>query len=292
MLVFVSDIHLNDGTVCKHTDGDAAKAFFSRLKDQIYSAGFRSDGSYRPVTTVSVVMLGDVFDFIRSSKWHYSNTSQVQSRPWHDVKEWHYIAKEICSDIIKENADFLDTFRKASLFGLDIKVPDTYSPGYEKLFGTGIVNFPNELTHTRCSVELYYMVGNHDWILRNPDSRLDEVRYMVKSSLGLLNRDFVWDIKEISKTATELLDLSKEHRVYFQHGDSYDPYNYHPFLGRDASSVGDAIVIELVTGFPVKVRRELAKQYSDYKMSKVLDNALQEIDNIRPATQVPVLYGR
>ena len=132
------------------------------------------------------------------------------------------------------------------------------------------------------------MVGNHDWILRNPDSRLDEVRYMVKSSLGLLNRDFVWDIKEISKTATELLDLSKEHRVYFQHGDSYDPYNYHPFLGRDASSVGDAIVIELVTGFPVKVRRELAKQYSDYKMSKVLDNALQEIDNIRPATQVPV----
>ena len=37
MIVVISDLHLNDGTVCTGTDAGAAEVFWENLKDQVNS---------------------------------------------------------------------------------------------------------------------------------------------------------------------------------------------------------------------------------------------------------------
>jgi UDP-2,3-diacylglucosamine pyrophosphatase LpxH len=72
----------------------------------------------------------------------------------------------------------------------------------------------------------------------------------------------------------------KKYGVLARHGDYYDPFNREQ--NRDSSSLGDAIVIDLLNRFPEAVRQELHLGANDG-----LYQALKEIDNVRPILQVP-----
>ena len=62
----------------------------------------------------------------------------------------------------------------------------------------------------------------------------------------MLMRPFPCD----SERSADILRILTEHRVWARHGDIYDSFNYQDNQGRRASSLGDAIVIELVKRFP------------------------------------------
>jgi hypothetical protein len=66
-----------------------------------------------------------------------------------------------------------------------------------------------------------------------------------------------------------------------RHGDIYDPFNFEG--DRNASSLGDAIVVELLNRFPAEVERELGDDLPDATLA-----GLRELDNVRPLLLVPV----
>lgn len=72
----------------------------------------------------------------------------------------------------------------------------------------------------------------------------------------------------------------EDYKVMARHGDCYDPFNYEK--DRDASSLGDAIVIDLLTRFPQEVKNDpfLGRDAG-------LVNRLKEIDNVRPLFDIP-----
>jgi hypothetical protein len=69
--------------------------------------------------------------------------------------------------------------------------------------------------------------------------------------------------------------------VFARHGDIFDPSNYEH--SRDASSLGDAIVVELLDKFGVVVRDRLGA-----RLPAACDAGLKEIDNVRPLSIIPI----
>lgn len=267
MLVVISDLHLNDGTVCTATDEHAAEIFFMELEDQIEAAGYRPDGTHVPVTEIDIVMLGDIFDIIRSELW-----LGTAVRPWDKVQKYAPVATQIVKNIIKNNRGFLKRFKDVSLNGLPVTNPST------------------EQTYN-CKVNLHYMVGNHDWFPYVDAKELDELRELIRNAFGLQQRYFPWKIEEWNADAVRIHDVCMRHRVYLQHGDQYDEFNYHSDIGRGGSSLGDAIVIELITKFPVEVVRRIKKKDPNAVLSNDFLKSLEELDNVRPSTHT-VIYLR
>jgi hypothetical protein len=129
-------------------------------------------------------------------------------------------------------------------------------------------------------VMTHYMVGNHDWHLHLRGSGYDLIRQKVSHHLGLANRHnapFPHDPVECE----ELLDALRRHRVFARHGDIYDPINFSE--DRDGSSLGDAIVVQLVSRFAVEVENEMGDDLPDAVIA-----GLREIDNIRPLLLIPI----
>lgn len=270
MLVVISDLHLNDGTVCTATDSHAAEIFFLELSNQIEAAGHRcleGQNCYKPVEEIDIVMLGDILDIIRSERWLTDNV-----RPWDDVEKYAHTATEITKEICRTNKKFLDYFKYASENGIKV-----FYPGTTEQF--------------TCKVNLHYMVGNHDWFPYVESPLMDELRQVIRDAFGLKQVKFPWKIEEWNDDAHKIHETCMNHRVYLQHGDQYDEYNYHKDIGREGSSLGDAIVVELVTKFPVEVIKRIKRKYPDATFSKDFLQSLEELDNVRPSTHT-VIYLR
>ncbi len=78
----------------------------------------------------------------------------------------------------------------------------------------------------------------------------------------------------------ELLNIYNAHKVWARHGDIFDGDNFDG--DRNKSSLGDAIVVELLNRFPASVREKLGSQ----PPPECLDG-LKEIDNVRPLVVIP-----
>jgi len=73
----------------------------------------------------------------------------------------------------------------------------------------------------------------------------------------------------------------EDYKVFARHGDVYDPFNFDE--DRDASSLGDAIVIDLINKFPDTVKNTIGSATDPDLISE-----LREIDNIRPLIDIPL----
>ena len=80
MLVFVSDLHLADGTCGASLAPEAVSQFTERLIELAEAASWRTDGTYRPIEQIELVLLGDTLDLIRSGRW----LQPGGLRPWDD----------------------------------------------------------------------------------------------------------------------------------------------------------------------------------------------------------------
>jgi hypothetical protein len=124
------------------------------------------------------------------------------------------------------------------------------------------------------------MVGNHDWFFHLPGASYDALRETIVRHMGLCNRPSE-PFPHIPSESDELIDAQRRHRVFARHGDIYDPFNFEG--DRDGSSLGDAIVIDLLNRFSSEVETELAGDLPDHTLA-----GLREIDNVRPSLLVPI----
>jgi hypothetical protein len=272
MLIILSDLHLNDGTTSEALSPEAFALFADRLKELAITASWRSDGAYRPIERIDLVLLGDVLDLLHSNRWHAGapDTPGRGARPWDDPQSPGLIDQvtRITGDILAQNQESLSTLRA--------------------LAGEGEIAIPPMLRAARPAfdaddqpvlVRTHYMVGNHDWFYHLPGAAYDALRQKLVEQMGLANRadrPFPHDITE----SDELLQTMRRHKVTARHGDAFDPLSYEG--DRDLPGLSDVIALELVGRFVIEVEQKLGHEMPD---AAVL--ALREVDNFRPLLLIP-----
>jgi len=276
MLVIISDLHLTDGTSGETISAGAFRIFRARLSDMAYDASWRANGTYKPVETMDLILLGDIFDLIRSTKW-LADESTI--RPWDDPTDPLFVDKvsQINAAILKNNADSLAVRRSLSREQA-ITIPPATADGKP----AKVSRNPDDPERVPVEVNIHYMVGNHDWFYHLPGPAYDKIRQSAVDAVGLTtpaNAPFPHDPAE-SPLIEGLFDT---HRVFARHGDIYDPYNYEEEHGRNASSLGDAVVVELLNRFPAEVTKRMGN-----RLPPACLNGLKELDNVRPVLVVPI----
>ncbi len=265
MLLLVSDLHFTDGTSGSTIRPGAFHILAERLRDMAVRASWRTDGRYRPIERIDVVLLGDILDLIRSSRWLAGRV-----RPWDDPHSPEMIdtVTQIVHDVLLHNEPSMQILR--SLSSEDGLCIPAAAPDGQFVRTTG---------QRPVAVQVYYMVGNCDWMLHLPGPAYDRLRKHVIQHIGLANRHdapFPHDPLEDDP----LLNVLRTHRVLARHGDLYDPLNCEE--DRDGASLGDAIVIELLGRFAVETQRLLGDE-----LPAPVRAGFREIDNIRPLLIVP-----
>ena len=268
MLVIISDLHLTDGTSGQTIQENAFRIFAERVRDMALDASFRQDNTYRPVERIDILLLGDILDVIRSTAW-LKDGSTV--RPWCDPSSNAFIEKvdEISDAILNHNKRSLDYLKNLSQKGLTLPPPDT----------TGRQPADEE-PQCPVAVKIHYMVGNHDWFYHLPGAAYDPLRQNVVQAMGLAN-DFTVGFPHDPEESKKLAKVLCEHEVLARHGDIYDPFNFEE--DRDASSLGDCIVVELLNRFPRKVKDKMECQ-----LPPACLDGLRELDNVRPLIAIPI----
>jgi hypothetical protein len=258
MLVVISDIHLTDGSSGQTINAGAFRAFIENLQSSVQDACWRADGRFVPIERCDLLMLGDVLDVIRSDKWL---SGPQDLRPWSGNEAIAAPVQAITASILDKNASALSHLRK---LGGQISVTDGDGGRHE------------------IPLAIHYFVGNHDWFLHLPGPTYDSIRQSVVEAFGLANDPKKPFPHLLSEADPELVRRIRAHRLYPQHGDLYDEMNFEAKQGRDYSSLGDCIVVELVNRFPIEVQKRfgLAADHHDFL-------ALREIDNVRPLLAIP-----
>jgi len=260
MLVTISDLHLTDGSNGVTLDGGALDMFAQRLADLALRASWRADGRYRPIDRIDLVLLGDVLDLIRSRRW-----LEGSARPWSDLQSPQLLETTtlIVDDALRHNDAALRTLRALGTEGV-IRLPQATAAGSPIPGGDGI----------QVPVVIHYMVGNTDWLLHVRGSGFDLLRQRVSHALGLINehkQPFPHDASE----SDDLQDALRRHSTLARHGDIFDPL--HCGDDRDAASLGDAIAIELIQKFLVKLEQKFSGDLSPSLLA-----AAGELDHFRP----------
>ncbi len=282
MLVIVSDLHLADGTTGKTVHQGTLRMFRERLRALAYAASWRTDGRYQPIEAFDVLLAGDILDVLRSTLWLEKDDRSQAVRPWDDRDSPQFIAKvkNVTDAILAHNTTFFTMLREVSRAGI-ITLPPADSRGQPaKIRGT-----ERNVERVPVKARFHFMVGNHDWFYHVPSAAYHGVRRSVVEAMGLENHPqhpFPHDPSEPSAAA--VLEAFRQHRVFARHGDIFDPVNFEG--NRDGSSLGDSIVIDLVTKFAFEVHRSLGNSLPRECLS-----GLSEIDNVRPFSMVPAWVG-
>ena len=263
MLVIVSDLHLTDGTASPTLQPAALELLTERIRDLAQRASWRADGVYRPLAHVDLVLLGDTLDCVDSARWLKSET-----RPWHDPHSpaTVEVVCGIVDDILRHNSRSLSALRALAAEG-SVRLP-THS-GYP---GRAVEEQP-------VAVRIHYMVGNRDWLLHSPGADYDLLRRKIAHHLGLAapaNNAWPHDPSE----SGELLEVLRRHRVVARHGDVFDPLSFSSH--RDESSIGDALLIDLLGRFQLALVHELAGEVPEAAVA-----GLENMHHVRPLTAVP-----
>lgn len=269
MLVIISDLHLTDGTSGETIRAGAFRSFRESLRELAYDASWRSDKKYVPVERIDLVLLGDILDVIRSTKW--CDAAQ-EVRPWGDQSDPRFaeMVGRITEAVIENNKESLAILK--SLHSPDImSLPPAGPDGGVAVKSPARVPVP---------VRIHYLVGNHDWFFHLKGPAHDGIRAKIVDALCLetpSTSPFPHDPFESSL----IEQIYREHQVFARHADIFDPSNFEH--SRDASSLGDAIVIELLDKFGMAVRQQLGARLAD-----ACDAGLREIDNVRPLSMIPI----
>ena len=272
MLIIVSDMHLGDGSCGRPIASDAFELFADRLQELARNASRRTDGKYRPVKTIDILMLGDILDPLHSTLWLEKNIGEPgYVRPWTDFRAPEYAARlsDITRAILKNNRGSIAILKNLAQAGISLP-PATVCGKVDK-----------DGREIPVKVQLHYMVGNHDWYYHLPGPAFDDIRAEIIEAFGLSNtpKPFPHELKE----SAELSALLNSYKVYAQHGDLYDALNYDKEKGRNASSLGDAFAVEILNRFPVEVQKKLGAELPP----SIIDN-LRELVNVRPALATPL----
>jgi UDP-2,3-diacylglucosamine pyrophosphatase LpxH len=269
MLVIVSDLHLGDGTTADSIPASAFDVFARRLNETAYFASWRRDGSYQPIETLDVILLGDILDPLHSTRWLESR----DIRPWSNPYRAEYIAKltEVTRAILDHNEDSLAILRRCAKGKHIHLAPATRRKRPD---------FKTE-EQIQMKVRFHYMVGNHDWYYHLRGESFDQIRAEIIKRMGLSN-----PISPFPHEADEsplLKEIFARYKVLARHGDVFDKFNYDAEKGRDYGTIGDAFTMDVGNRYPVEVQR----RYGHDLPIGVIDS-LRRITNVRPALAAPL----
>ena len=274
MLLFISDIHLTDGTTAKPIPPSAFQLFADRLQETAYFASWRADGSYRPIDGIDLVLMGDILDPLHSTRWLATAPGDENYlRPWSDPTQPGYAHKlhEVTAAIFEENQEAVEVLRRCA-DGEAVSVPPVTWRGN-----------PDHKSRKRIplKVRIHYMVGNHDWYYHLPGQAFDQIRQEVIEVMGLSNlkTNFPYELDEYPF----LKDILKSYKVFGRHGDYYDKFNFDREIGRNHGTLGDVFTMEVLNRFPVEVQ----KRFGDELPEGIVDS-LRRLTNIRPILATPL----
>lgn len=274
MLVIVSDLHLGDGTTASSIAPSAFHLFANRLSETAYFASFRTDGKYRPLKSMDLVLMGDILDPIHSTRWlDTSPGAENFVRPWTDVAGQYYAPKlaETTQSIIDVNREAVDVLKRLSN-GQMILLPPADSRGR-----------PDRHSRERIPLKLniHYLVGNHDWYYHLKGPAFDEIRKTIIDSMGLSNpvNLFPHEIDE----SPRLQEVMETYKVFGRHGDTFDKFNFNQEQGRDHATLGDIFCMSVCNRYPVEVERQYGEE-----LPKGIIDSLRRLTNIRPALATPL----
>lgn len=279
MLVIVSDLHLTGNAFSGTLPATAFRIFRERLRDMAYDASWRSDGRYRPIEQVDLVLLGDILDFIRSELWPCVSPGDPEYvRPWSDHASPVFQRKvaEIADSIIDKNAAALEVIRSFSDSREVMTLPPATADG-------GVAKVSREFSspdRVPLKVRTHYVAGNHDWFLHLRGDAFNAIRQRVVSAMCLAN-PAACPFPHEPLESPALAQLCEQHRAWFRHGDVFDPLNCEGT--RDGSSLGDAIVVDLLNRFAVTVRARMGEE-----LPKECIEGLRQIDYVHPLLLIPV----
>ena len=274
MLLIISDVHLGDETTAKSIPASAFQLFADRMRETAYFGSWRADGSYRPIESIDLILMGDILDPLHSTRWLATSPGDANYiRPWSDPTRDLFPAqlRVVTGAILEKNREALDILRRCAS-GEVVTVPPANRRGE-----------PDHETKERIplKVRMHYMVGNHDWYYHLPGEGIDQVRQDVIDAMGLsnLNTNFPYEPEEYPL----LKDIFNGYQVFGRHGDCYDSFNFDREKGRDHGTLGDVFTMEVLNRFPVEVQ----KRFGDELPDGIVDS-LRRLTNIRPVLATPL----
>ena len=274
MLVIISDIHLGDGTAASSISPGSFDLFSNRLRETAYYASFRRDGSYRPIESIDLLLMGDILDPLHSTLWlDTAPGTPDYTRPWTDTSSPNFanMLSRTTKAIIDGNQEALKVLRRCAN-GEIILLPPANARGEPD---------PDSKERIPIRVRIHYMTGNHDWYYHLPGSAFDEIRKTLVEAMGLCNgpSPFPYDLDEHPALRAELAS----YRVFGRHGDYYDKFNFNREQGRNHATLGDVFTMDVCNRFPVEVQ----KRFGDRLPAGIIES-LRHITNVRPALATPL----
>lgn len=241
MLVFLSDTHLTYrfagfGTH-SYLSGKAMRVFLENLKALLK----RRNADHQRIKEIKIVLLGDIFDFIRTTHWWVDVGKEREVTPWNpkDSSKLELEVKYILNNILED---------------------DTSGSFVEELKNT------KEILSKDYSVELLYIVGNHDRMLA------------IFPSLQKIIKDVLSVDKFIFKPY-----FFKDCLTLACHGHEFDMMNRE---NKNLPPIGD-FISSIATIFPTwlleKIKEENIEGLSDTQLKKI-ENRFESIDDVRPAS--------
>ena len=250
MLVFISDLHFVDGSAGEHNIPTRAFEYF--FDDLVAIASKESN----QIKEIKIVLLGDVFDLLRTEKWFPCNRNE---RPWgldEGAVENH--ANEILDAILKKNNQTFQAIRDG------VK---------------GLKDRCQQFIQCRLESDprLFYIPGNHDRLV----NKYSSLRGKVCDRLGI---PLAWH-NPANPFPHEYDDL--RYGVFARHGHEFDIYNYesgtsYTLPDYQRVPIGDPITTELVARLPYEVDVYLESRGMPLNEGEPIKVRLQEIENVRP----------
>ncbi|MDH5510894.1 MAG: hypothetical protein OEZ32_11145 [Nitrospinota bacterium] len=275
MLIIISDLHFSDGSAGDHNV--RAKAF-----TQVFLRDIISVVKNDPPRKVTLLLLGDIFELARSTKWFENpdgTSFEMEDRPWGatgraDVAKYESLPKATESGRPSATEikllEILGRFPESGQRG-DVNKGSILEVNWDALeFFRAFPSLVTQGADIDIPVEVVYIPGNHDRMANLYPSLCREV----KRILGLPCDDEWFDHEY----------HNEEFHVFARHGHEHDPFNCSRVGSMNRTShvqlcIGDI----LATEFAVRLPWEVKNQNGLNKNTKErLVKQLEDLDNLRP----------
>jgi UDP-2,3-diacylglucosamine pyrophosphatase LpxH len=252
MLVIISDLHLTDG----HTARNPHESTFRRLGQEI-----RTSAEARNARELEIVLLGDIFDVVRTDYWH-RNGVPAERRPWGGEPD----PVTGMNRAAAVEAQFSEILSEVLV-----------QPGSRALIAT----LQGLEAETGLRPHVTYVPGNHDRVLNN----FHGLRRQIADALDPLAVDFA-NVYE-----------SADYGVRARHGHEWDDnchgwqlfrkvLNSESDLGRfdelayRVMAIGEVVTAELMSGVIFHMRQAL-----DPDKDRPFLDSLMDLHNLRPMAE-------
>lgn len=262
MISIISDIHLSDGTTSFNVHKEA---FLKVFKRNVINSAIDD----KSIKEVKIILLGDIFDFVRTDYWLKLDPDE---RPWNGTLDK--------STAMNNNTELIKNHYIKVLNNI-FAAKDESAKSFIETLNSIKSELKNHDSTKNIPVEIHYVIGNHDRILNN----FIELREMISSKLTSYKPEEIYFTNEFE---------SDEYTVLCRHGHEYDGTNYgreiYAFMNKISlekltrfdkklyavQSIGEVVTAELMSGIIYR----LSNKQADPKFISLV----KDVNNVRPLT--------